>query len=205
MKVILCSTNSTVKARWHQIIENSEHQLFETASIPALITLISREKADLVLMHNLCAPPETAGELVKMFPGCKFMLLSNQHDDEEGIAYLRAGVSGFASTYIRPERLLEAIKIIVEGGVWVGQRLMEKMIADRFSASTDVDADVHKVIDDLTDREKEVAQLIASGVSNKEIASQLDITERTVKAHLNTIYKKTNTSGRLQLALLIRK
>lgn len=204
MKILLCSTDATVKARWRQIIEDSDHELFETASIPALITVVSKEKINLVLMQNLCAPPETAGELVKMFPGCKFMLLSNQHDDIEGIAYLKVGVSGFASTYIRPERLLEAIKIIVEGGVWIGQRLMEKMIADRYAISSNPDSASHRVIDSLTKRENEVAQLIAQGISNKEIASKLDITERTVKAHLNTIYKKTNTDGRLQLALLMR-
>jgi len=69
----------------------------------------------------------------------------------------------------------------------------------------ETDAPPSHVLDGLTEREAELAWLIAQGKSNKQIARQLDITERTVKAHLNAIYRKTGTSGRLPLALLINK
>ncbi len=205
MKVILCSSNTSVRERWDAIMEKNNHELFHTASVPALISLISQKDADLVLLHNLCTTPETLRELIGMFPTCKFMLLTNQHDDSEGIAYLRAGVVGYASTYIQPERLMQAIKIIFEGGVWIGQQLMQKMIADRHAASIETDSSGTTDLKELTDRENEVAQLIAQGISNKAIARKLDITERTVKAHLNTIYRKTHIKGRLQLALKMRK
>jgi DNA-binding NarL/FixJ family response regulator len=57
-------------------------------------------------------------------------------------------------------------------------------------------------LDDLSERELDVAQYVSKGLSNKQIAFEMDITERTVKAHLTSIFKKTNTKDRLSLALL---
>ena len=57
----------------------------------------------------------------------------------------------------------------------------------------------------LTKREREIAELVAQGQSNLEVAANLDITERTVKAHLSSIYEKTKTGSRLNLALLINR
>lgn len=62
-----------------------------------------------------------------------------------------------------------------------------------------------KKLDSLTKREREIANLIAQGQSNLEIAANLNITERTVKAHLSSIYEKTGTGSRLNLALLINR
>jgi DNA-binding NarL/FixJ family response regulator len=192
-----------VKERWANIIGQTDNEVIQTSSVPALVTLISHENADLVIMHNLCVSPESAVELINMFPASKFLLLSNRHDDQEGVAYLRAGVSGYASTYIQSERLKQAIKIIFEGGVWVGQKLMHLIIAENKTGVSDDLKLTEKIQDQLTHREIEVAELVAQGISNKEIANQLDITERTVKAHLNSIYNKTGIQGRLHLALFL--
>lgn len=205
MKIILCSTSVPVKERWADIIGQTDNEIIQASSVPALVSLISQENADLVIMHNLCVSPDSAVELVNMFPSCKFLLLSNRHDDQEGVAYLRAGVSGYASTYIQPERLRRAIKIVTEGGVWVGQKLMHLIIAENKTGVSD-DAQIsEKIQGQLTHREIEVAELVAQGISNKEIANQLDITERTVKSHLNSIYNKTGVQSRLQLAINARK
>jgi DNA-binding NarL/FixJ family response regulator len=57
----------------------------------------------------------------------------------------------------------------------------------------------------LTERQREVAMLVGKGASNKKIANQLDITDRTVKAHLGTIFEKLGVKDRLQLALYVTK
>ena len=62
-----------------------------------------------------------------------------------------------------------------------------------------------KKLESLTKREREIANLVAQGQSNLEIAANLDIAERTVKAHLSSIYEKTKTGSRLNLALLINR
>jgi DNA-binding NarL/FixJ family response regulator len=205
MKVMLCSTSSPVKERWVNIIQQGEEEVTQVSSVPALVSMISQQGADLVILHNLCASPDTVDELTRMFPACKFLLLSNHHDDQEGIAYLKSGVSGYASTYIKAERLNEAIKIIFEGGVWVGQKLMQKIITENKHRMMENLTISQKIQDELTDRENEVAELVAQGISNKEIARKLDISERTVKSHLNSIYNKTGVRSRLQLAITARK
>ena len=80
------------------------------------------------------------------------------------------------------------------------------MILDSYNRSKEkAAADSEKKLEGLTTREKEIANLIAQGQSNLEIAANLDIAERTVKAHLSSIYEKTKTGSRLNLALLINR
>jgi two-component system nitrate/nitrite response regulator NarL len=80
------------------------------------------------------------------------------------------------------------------------------LILDSYSkAKSMAVSDSKKKLETLTKREREIADLIAQGQSNLEIAANLDITERTVKAHLSSIYEKTKTGSRLNLALLYNR
>ena len=79
------------------------------------------------------------------------------------------------------------------------------MILDSYNRSKDkTAADSEKKLENLTTREKEIANLIAQGQSNLEIAANLEIAERTVKAHVSSIFQKLGLRDRLQLALLVR-
>lgn len=82
---------------------------------------------------------------------------------------------------------------------------MQRLIADLASAHQQPSMinNSSRVLAALTEREKEIALLVSKASSNKRIASRLDVTERTVKAHLSSIFRKTNTHDRLQLALLL--
>ncbi|MBT3045713.1 MAG: response regulator transcription factor [gamma proteobacterium symbiont of Ctena orbiculata] len=95
------------------------------------------------------------------------------------------------------------------GEVWVGRSLLFKLM-NRLSSMASPQAEERGMqggsadsLAKLTEREREIAQHVGAGDSNKVIARKLDITERTVKAHLSSIFRKTNTKDRLQLGLLI--
>ena len=95
--------------------------------------------------------------------------------------------------------------VVTNQGVWVGQELLAKVLGGTFKALQQrVDHDRYQHSDYLgllTERERGVALAVARGATNKEAARQLDITERTVKAHLSAIFKKLEVRDRLQLIL----
>jgi len=84
--------------------------------------------------------------------------------------------------------------------VWLYPEMMQSLILLGSNAIINEDA-----LETLSVREREVAREIEKGLSNKEIASALGITERTVKAHLSHVYEKLEVSDRLALAMLLRK
>ncbi len=136
----------------------------------------------------------------------KVILLASTPRVREGISVLRAGARGYTTTNVDPSLLKNAIENVQKGEIWVGRNLVSHLLEARRSLTK------HRVktsraknhhVDRLTPREGNIAHLISRGASNKEIASLLTVTERTVKAHITAIFQKLKLSNRLQLALFI--
>lgn len=199
MAVILCHPKLAVRERWALPVSDSSPELYYAASTFELVSAVRSTRASLALVHTSCLRADGAAEMIRQYPYCKLIVLADKPDDQEGLYFLKAGVAGYTNTYIAPELLKQAVAVAGSGGVWVSQSLMNKLI----SGMTSVNGKNAEALAGLTERESELANLVAEGKSNKQIAAQLDITERTVKAHLNAVYRKTNTKGRLPLALLI--
>ncbi|MCG8047962.1 MAG: response regulator transcription factor [Candidatus Thiodiazotropha endolucinida] len=147
--------------------------------------------------------------LCQRFKDVAFIILSAIPNDEEGLYLISNGVKGYCNRYISKALLVKAVELVRMGEVWVGRSLLFKLMSRLSSVSPPKDedqareSDRESTLSKLTDREREIAQLVGSGDSNKVIAKKLDITERTVKAHLSSIFRKTSTKDRLQLGLLI--
>ena len=205
MAILLGSANDLVIQRWVDLLKD-KYDLDQADSLPNLQKLCADKKFDLLLLHRPLVDPETFIEIRRLSPHCRIFLLSDQPNEEEGLTFLKLGIVGYANTYISTERLTEATRVISSGAVWLGQKVMQRLILDSYSkAKNKAVSDSKKKLETLTKREREIADLIAQGQSNLEIAANLDITERTVKAHLSSIYEKTKTGSRLNLALLINR
>ena len=139
-------------------------------------------------------------EVALAAPRCPIVVLSNVPNDEEGLSVLEAGAVGYTSALAVPEVLNQVAAVVENGGLWVGPNLMQRLIAAMAGQSTRLNNDK---LEKLSVREKEVALAVASGASNKEIARQLSISERTVKAHLSAAFERLGVRDRLQLSLLI--
>jgi DNA-binding NarL/FixJ family response regulator len=100
--------------------------------------------------------------------------------------------------------LRQVALVVANGGLWVGQNLLRRVMG---STARIMEGRPQAKSDDwsaqLSEREAQVARLVASASSNKEIARQLSISERTVKAHLTSIFEKLGLRDRLQLSLRI--
>ena len=102
--------------------------------------------------------------------------------------------------------LLRQVMLVVEnGGLWIGQSLLQKLVGStsRLFSQRSSGQNTESCLSLLSEREAQVARLVAGGASNKEIAEQLFITERTVKAHLSAVFEKLGLRDRLQLSLKI--
>ncbi|MBV0933164.1 response regulator transcription factor [Marinobacterium sp. A346] len=136
--------------------------------------------------------------LARPWPGA-LVALVDRPSPEEGEWLLRHGVSGYANTYIQPELLPELVASVMRGDVWAGPEVMQgllKRLLDRQEPVLRPADDWH-----LSGREQEVLALLAQGLSNKLIARQLEITERTVKAHVSAILEKSGVHDRIELIL----
>lgn len=100
--------------------------------------------------------------------------------------------------------LAKAVETVQLGEVWIGRRLIDRLVAMvGNAAAVRIDAECGVDLDVLTPREQEIALQVGGGCSNKVIAQRLGITERTVKAHLGSVFGKLGVQDRLQLALLV--
>ncbi len=170
---------------------------------PASGTQLAKPGQAVIWLHVAGDKPDPAllvQEIALAAPGCAIIVLSNVPSDEEGLAVLEAGAVGYTNTLAVPEVLRQIAAVIENGGLWVGPGLLQRLIAAMAANSAQIN---NSHLDKLSAREKEVALAVAGGASNKEIARRLEISERTVKAHLTAAFERLGVRDRLQLSLLI--
>lgn len=136
--------------------------------------------------------------------GQHFVVLGDEPDEETVLAALAAGAAGCCNSHAAPEVLQQVALVVANGGLWVGQSLLRRVMGGtaRILAGRPQDGNGDWAAQ-LSEREIQVARLVAAASSNKEIARQLAISERTVKAHLTSIFEKLGLRDRLQLSLRI--
>lgn len=138
-------------------------------------------------------------EYIKLVPTCKaiFALTCNP-TFVEGTHLLSLGVKGYGDLNMPKIKLRDALVVIRKGNIWLYPEFLQMMI-------TSFSKNLHKVNEEelnlLTQKEQEIATLVREGLSNKEIAKHANITERTVKAHLSSIYEKLNIKDRVALVI----
>ncbi|RIX41251.1 MAG: DNA-binding response regulator [Rhodocyclales bacterium GT-UBC] len=137
--------------------------------------------------------------------GFPVVLMSDEPDEQLTLLALSMGASGCCNSRAAPEVLSQIALVVGNGGLWVGQSLLQKLVAGsgRVLAARPAQGGADALLSQLSERELQVARLVAAGESNKEIAGRLDISERTVKAHLTAIFAKLGLRDRLQLSVTV--
>ena len=153
-----------------------------------------------VIMMDLVMPGmdgvETMRKLSELGSDARVIVLTSFAEDDQVIAAVKAGAAGYLLKDVRPDELASAIRTVHEGDALlhpsVAAKLMSK-VADAGSGETKPDT--------LTARELDVLKDIARGMSNKEIAADLGVAEKTVKTHVSSILRKLQLADRTQAAL----
>lgn len=124
-------------------------------------------------------------------------------DDAEGMRLLGSGVRGYCHAAAPAALLQQVLNVVSAGEIWAGRTLVQHLLATVRQIPVPAGANPAGALAKLSEREQDVARLAAQGAANKEIARQLGITERTVKAHLSAAFEKLGVADRVQLTLKI--
>ena len=135
-------------------------------------------------------------EMRALSPSTKVLVLTSFADDDKVFAAVKAGAAGYLLKDIRPQELGDAIRT-----VYRGEALLHPTVAAKLMQELAQSGRRQASPDSLTDRELDVLRLIARGMSNKEIALELGVAEKTVKTHVSNILQKLHLADRTQAAL----
>jgi two-component system, NarL family, nitrate/nitrite response regulator NarL len=207
--VLIACANRILRKQWARSL-GERFSVREAEDRAALEKSIASQKPSFLLLD--LSLPQLGGvgalpEIQFLSPSSKIILLTSAPDDGEAIDALKAGAKGYCNKDVDPALLLKAVEVVEKGEIWVGRKIIPNLLEEltsiterqeRYSALPAA-AD----FDGLTPRERQIAQFVGDGFSNKEIASRLNISDRTVKAHLTSIFRKLKTFDRLRLALLV--
>jgi len=168
------------------------------------INVVKDLKPDVVLLD--IAMPELDGIQVilpirQKSPKTKALMLAAAMDEAMIFKSLKAGAKGYLSKDSGVSDLTKAIKAVHQGELWIERKLMSRFFDQEAIADSRGGNPHGRTEEGLTPREQEVLSRLATGCTNKEIAQDLFISERTVKSHLSSIFRKLKVSRRLEAIL----
>lgn len=200
MKIIIVDDDVLVSAALKTILEASgELQVLATGNDGSdAILLYQKFQPDILLMdirmqkmNGLTATEE----ILRQFPAAKILLLTTFSDDEYIVKALRLGAKGYLLKQDYAN-ILPALKSVASGQTVFGHEIMEKL-PGLIQRKNEVNYDTY----DISERELDIIRLIADGYSNKEIASELFLSEGTVRNYLSSILEKLHLRDRTQVAI----
>jgi DNA-binding NarL/FixJ family response regulator len=134
-------------------------------------------------------------ELKLKMPKTNFMMCTVYEEDEKIFEALSAGASGYILKKTTPQKLIEAIRELFQGGAPMSSQIARKVVA-AFQSKMPTPGENN--LDMLTNREKEILELLSRGLMYKEIAWELDISQETVRKHVYRIYEKLHVGNRVE-------
>ncbi len=173
------------------------------ASAEEALPAISEILPDAVLMDiNL---PGSSGiacvaALKNLFPKMLFLMCTAYEDNDKIFSSLKAGASGYILKSEGPAKIMEALAEMLRGGSPMSSNIARKVVSSFKQQEVK-----NEIVMILTDREKSVLDLLARGMMNKEVASELDISPATVRTHIQHIYEKLQVNTRVEAVNLYLK
>ena len=190
----------------HAIVRQGLERLFETVDDIEVVASASngREAVDLcaelhpdVILMDLSMPEmdgvEATRRIVTSGSSSRVVVLTSFGDEQRILDALNAGAHGYLLKHVAPDDLLNSIRSAHAGDAPLDPRAGRVLLEARRTGIPRQD--------DLTDREIDVLSCVGEGMANKQIARKLGISERTVKAHLTSIFQRLGVSDRVQAAL----
>jgi DNA-binding NarL/FixJ family response regulator len=207
-RVLLADDQALVRAGFRLLLQSADDLAVvgEASTGAEALELARQERPDVVLMDirmpqmdGLEATRRIVGDVE--LSGVRVLILTTFEADEYVFEALRAGASGFVVKDIEPADLLQAVRVVAAGEALLSPSVTRRLIAE-FAARPDRRRVTPARLDVLTEREREVLALVATGRSNEEIAEALVITPATAKTHVSRILSKLDARDRAQLVVL---
>ncbi|PKH42866.1 DNA-binding response regulator, NarL/FixJ family, contains REC and HTH domains [Nocardioides alpinus] len=200
IRVVLADDHAVVRRGLTGLIESTDDLVVVGVAKDGseAVALVREHRPDVAVM-DLQMPVldgvEATRAIVSEQLGTEVLVLTSFSDHARIDAAIEAGAVGYLLKDAEPEVLLDGIRAVARGESPLDPRAARRLISRASPARTDVG------LHELSPRETEVLRLVVSGLLNKQIASRLGITERTVKAHLTSVYQRIGVADRTQAAL----
>ena len=202
VRVAIADDQALVRGGFRMILDNQEdiEVVGEAGNGLEAVELVGRQPPDVVLMD--VRMPEVDGieatrRIAASGSPARIIILTTYDLDEYVFSALRAGASGFLLKDVRPQELVEAIRVVARGDALLAPTVTRRLL-ERFGRVLSEEPASPRDLDELTEREREVLRLVALALSNAEIASRLVLTEATVKTHVSAVLRKLGLRDRVQ-------
>ena len=207
IRVVLADDQVLVRAGFRSLLDNEDdiEVVAEASDGDEAIDLASQAKPDVILM-DIRMPKLDGIETTRRIAGddrlagVKVVILTTFELDEYVFEALRAGASGFLVKDTEPLELLHGVRVVAAGESLLSPSVTRRLIAEFATRSTE--RKTLEELDQLTGREREVMVLVATGMSNDEIAEHLVVSPATAKTHVSRAMVKLHARDRAQLVVL---
>ncbi len=192
MRVIFISPNRILHNQWNKSV-SADINIYEVNEILNFKFL----QSDVIVFDF-----DNLEEYLSYVISFKLICLSSKLNDIKGFQLLKKGVKAYGNTYMTPMNLKNVIDTVSADKIWIYPELMSFIIKNSTLKNIKIE---NRVFDELSSRELEVSKLVSQGLTNKQIAQNLDITERTVKAHISSVFIKFNIQDRVTLGIMVKE
>jgi DNA-binding NarL/FixJ family response regulator len=206
MDITICIVDDTkdIRSALEQIVTMSDGYklLGSFGSADEALSQIPALKPDIVLMDINLGEGQNGIDVVRIlkveYPEILFMMCTVYEDDEKIFEALTAGASGYILKKTAPHKLLESIRELQAGGAPMSSQIARKVVAAFQNRMAVAEVTENATLSVLSNREKEILELLAKGLLYKEIAASLFISQETVRKHVYHIYEKLHVNNRVE-------
>lgn len=204
IRILIADDHALIRKGLHALIktEPSMEIIGEATNGVDSVRMALSTDPDVILLDLMM--PKLSGieaiiQIKQQNPQARILVLTSFTDGDQVFPAVKAGALGYILKDSAPQELIEAIRSVYQGESFLTPSIAHKLIQEMHQPPTKNDDT--STAEMLTDREREVLELVAQGLSNQDIASELNITERTARNHVGHILEKLHLANRTQAAL----
>lgn len=184
----------------HSLESEPDFEIIGQASSGEEAVEMLKEKLPDVVLLDITMPGEggiaTTKTISVNYPVVKIIILTGSEDDDDLINALKVGASGYIVKGIAAKELVNAVRAVANGGTYISPDMVGSLLRDLRKPQTS------DPMSALSEREHQILELVAKGMSNRDIGDQLYLAEKTIKHYMTNILEKLHVTSRVQAALI---
>lgn len=205
IRILIADRQDMFREVLRRLLENENDFVVvgETNDGEQLLGLIEELRPDVLLLDlglNKCSGLQLLRHIMSLDAGTRPILLTDENEKNDFVELLRFGIQGLVWKSESPAQLFKSIRSVAAGEYWITRSSIGRLVENLRSLAVKVEQNAQERTRTLSPQQQQIVNAIASGCSNKDIARELSISERTVKYHLTRIFGKLGVTGRTQLA-----